>query len=106
MTIQQVLATLGFLSCVALLVHHLLGARHQARFALWWRARLARLRLGWTQLRRSRQQLSMKEQAQGRAEREAADLIERARRGADRSGNVIRPDRFRDRPKDQRRDLH
>jgi hypothetical protein len=48
------------------------------------------------------------EQARDRAEREAADLIERARRGADRSGNVIRPHRFGARPKDERprRDLH
>lgn len=108
MTLQQVLAAIGFLLCVALLVHHGMGARRQALFALWWRARAARLRGAWLQWRQPRPRKPQGRQASDLAEREAADLIERARRGADRTGNVIRPHRFGGRAEDERprRDLH
>jgi len=105
-TLQNVLAALGFLVCVALLVHHALGARRQARLQAAGRATVARLRLAWLRLRMSglrlRQGRSDARQASGQAEREAADLIERARRGATGDGKVIRPRQF-DR---QRKDLH
>jgi len=105
-TLQNVLAALGFLACVALLVHHALGAPRQARLHAAGRAALARLRLAWLRLRmaglRLRQGRSGSQQARGQAEREAADLIERARRRATGDGKVIRPPQF-DR---QRKDLH
>ncbi len=100
MTAQYVLAALGFLVCMALLVHQWIGARHQARLHLWWRARAARLRFEWTRLRQGWRQRSQTRQAKGQAEREAADLIERARRGAGRDDNVVRPGRFGNRRKD------
>lgn len=107
-TVQQFLAALGFLLCVALLVHHGLGARRQARLAVWWQVRVARLKGLWLQVRHGRRPRAPGEQERDQAEREAADLIERARRGADRSGNVIRPHRFGERTKNERprRDLH
>ncbi|MBI5720643.1 MAG: hypothetical protein HZC37_23450 [Burkholderiales bacterium] len=105
MTVQHVLAALGFLACVALLVHHGLGARRQARLHLWWRARAASLRFAWSRLHQTWRRRGEARQVRGRAEREAADLIERARRGAghgEDGGKVIRPRRFGD----QRKDLH
>lgn len=103
MTVQHVLAALGFLLCVALLVHHGLGTRHQARLLLWWRARMARLRFGWSRLRLAWLARGRARQAKGQAGREAADLIERARRGAARDDDkVVRPGRFGD----KRKDLH
>ncbi|MBL8333963.1 MAG: hypothetical protein JNM08_12700 [Rubrivivax sp.] len=102
MTAQHVLAALGVLVCVALLVHQWIGARQQARLHLWWRGRVARARLAWTSLRHGWRQRHQTRQVKDQAEREAADLIERARRGAGRDDNVIRPGRFGDR----RKDLH
>lgn len=102
MTLQHVLAALGFLVCVALLVHQWIGARQQARLHLWWRARAAGLRFAWTRLRQGWRQRSQTRQAKDQAEREAADLIERARRGAGRDDNVVRRGRFGNR----RKDLH
>jgi len=101
-TVQHVLAALGFLLCVALLVQHGLAARHQARLRLWWLARVARLRFGWSRLRLAWRARGRSRQAKGQAEREAADLIERARRGAGRDDKVVRPGRFGD----KRKDLH
>ncbi len=105
MSIEQVLATLGLLVCLALLVHHALGARRQAVLQHAWQRHSARLRLwlrGLGQRRRER----------GQAAREAADLIERAKRRqfiddtgiapGKRPGKVLRPPRFGDR----RNDLH
>lgn len=102
MTLQHVLAALCFLVCVALLVHQWIGARQQARLHQWWRARAARVRFAWTRLRQGWRQRTQTRQAKDLAEREAADLIERARRGADRDDNVVRPGRFGNR----RKDLH
>ncbi len=57
---------------------------------------------GWSRLRLAWRARGQSRQAQGQAEREAADLIERARRGAERDGKVVRPGRFGD----KRKDLH
>lgn len=103
MTVQHALAALGFLLCVALLVHHGLGARRQARLHLWWRARAAHLRFTWSRLQQAWRRRGRARQVRGQAEREAADLIERARRGdAGDDGKVVRPPRFGGR----RKDLH
>lgn len=118
-TVEQVLFAIGLLVCVALLVHQGLGERRQARLAIWWRGRSARARLAWAHLRlwlRQRRQRKPRsgqtsehgidpDEAKRRAVREAANLIERARRGNGKdgeSGKVIRPPRFGDR----RKDLH
>ncbi len=102
MTVEHFLAAIGFLLCVALLVHQGLGARRQARLQLWWRARVAHLRFAWSRLRLTWRTRGQARQAKGQAEREAADLIERARRGAGRDDKVVRPGRFGD----KRKDLH
>ena len=108
--LAQVLAAIGLLACLALLVHHALGARRQAAFERAWQRHSARFRL-WAR------GLGQRRRARGQAAREAADLIERAKRGADtkadgaagkrpagqgQSGKVVRPPRFGDR----RNDLH
>ena len=91
--LQNVLAALGLLVCLTLLLRMALPAPWQQRFdAFWhrvgWRLRALGqgIRLRWQALRSGRQ-----------ARREAADAIERARRGSppvQRDGNVIRPERF------------
>jgi len=139
-TAQQVLAALAFVVCVALLVHMVLGERRQARLAWWWQGRVAAMQRAWRRWRAPRRRSSKPGQpkpaatarrpardaadagpvadtpsdsARGAAEREAADLIERARRGANGSdkgsgSNVIRPPHGfgGDRSKGPRRDLH
>ena len=101
MSLEQVLAAIGFLLCLALLLHQGLGARRQAALQRAWQRHSARLRLwarGIGQRRRER----------GRAAREAADLIERARRRPDAGpdgqppAKITRPRRVDDR----RNDLH
>jgi hypothetical protein len=126
LNIQQVLAAIGFALCLALLAHHFLGVRRQAWLRMWWTMRLAQFR-HWTRRRQSspppqsRRPVAGRREAQRPAEdldrdaaREAADVIERARRqaaagrgkGAEGGGaggsNVVRPPRFGNR----RNDLH
>jgi hypothetical protein len=90
MNVEQVLAALGFAVCVALLVYHWVGAQRQARLRWWWSARTAPWRR-WVERQRQRRRARRLEQAQqnaraaeealrGEAAREAADLIERAKR--------------------------
>lgn len=80
-TVQQVLAAIGVAICVALLVHQALGAQRRARLARWWRAATAQWRLRWAAWRAG-QRRRQAHKAAGNAAREAADVIERARRGA------------------------
>ncbi|MBL8342805.1 MAG: hypothetical protein JNL30_15160 [Rubrivivax sp.] len=94
MTIEQVLAALVLAVCLALLVHHFIGAQRQAGLRRWWAARMARVRQAWHRLRlwqRTRQLRRAQHAARaasdamkGEAAREAADAIERARRHAQR----------------------
>lgn len=91
--LQNVLAALGLLVCATLLLRMALPAAQQQRFDAVWRRLGWRLRSLGQQLRQRWQQLRTGRQAR----REAADIIDRARRGpvpAQRDGNVIRPDRF------------
>lgn len=91
--LQNLLAGLGLLVCALLLLRMVLPASRQRQFDAIWRRVLQRIqglghavRQQWLMLRAGRN-----------ARREAADAIERARRGkpsAQRDGNVIRPDRF------------
>lgn len=118
MTIEQFIAAVGFLSCLALLVHHGLGERRQARLRHWWLLMVAGMQQRWSSMRRRRQARPGRDSRQSRenrasrpphdeadtatqAEREAAELIERARRGKGGDDNVLRP-RFGGR----RKDLH
>jgi hypothetical protein len=96
MTFEQVLAALVLAVCVGLLAHHFVGARRQAKLRWWWNARAARARQGWHRLRlwrRTRQLRRAQNEARaasealkGVAAREAADVIERARRRAQARG--------------------
>jgi hypothetical protein len=102
MSYKQILAALVLALCLALLLRLLLGERRRAAFDAWAHRKGQGLRL---RLRDS-QALWRGRRQRGEAEREAEDLIERARRGrpdADREGNVIRPRGF---SADRRRDLH
>jgi hypothetical protein len=91
--LQNVLAALGLLICLTLLLRMTLPAAQQQRFDAFWR------RVGW---RLKSMGLALQQRwhllRAGRdARREAADAIERARRGrtpVQRDGNVIRPERF------------
>ncbi|MBL8286433.1 MAG: hypothetical protein JNL85_00470 [Rubrivivax sp.] len=124
MTAQQVLFALGLVICVALLVVQALGRERQARLARWQQGVAARTRLAWARWklrwrgRRLGKRPAQRREAQPppldpaearrRAAEEAADLIERARRGngpgdGSDGSNVIRPPRF---GSDRRRDLH
>jgi hypothetical protein len=98
MSVEQVLAALVLAVCLALLVHHFAGARGQARFGTWWRARAAGMRQRWNRLRlwrRTRQLRRAQREAReaseamkGVAAREAADVISRARRSAQGRGDT------------------
>ena len=91
--LQNVLAGLGLLVCAALLLRMVLPAAQQHRFDAFWRQVAQRIRA----LGRAARQRWQLLRAGRDARREAADAIERARRGrtpAQRDGNVIRPERF------------
>lgn len=111
MTIELFIAAFGFLACLALLVHHGLGARRQARLRHWWLLQVSGVRQRWSQMRRRQSvpqrrarhdEADTKVDTKAQAEREAADLIERARRGKDGDDKVVRP-RFGG---GRRKDLH
>ena len=90
---QNLLAGLGLLLCAALLLRMVLPARQQQRFDALWRRVYQRLQALGHAVRHRWQLL----RAGRAARREAADAIERARRGrtpVQRDGNVIRPERF------------
>jgi hypothetical protein len=118
MTVQQFFAALVLAVCVALLVYQGLGARRQARVQSWWHGVAARAHRAWARWRSPSPRRRRSNRAAGSgdsaaasgtsgpgsaesAEREAADLIERARRQSRSGEKVVRP-RFGDR----RRDLH
>lgn len=91
--LQNVLAALGLLVCLTLLLRMVLPTDRQQRFDAFWRRVGWRLRAAGTALRQRWQLL----RAGRSARREAADAIERARRGrppVHRDGNVIRPEQF------------
>ena len=99
--LAQVLAAIGLLACLALLLHHALGARRQAALQRAWQRQSARLRL-WVR------GLGQRRRERGRAAREAADLIERAKRKAGPGAAGKRPGDARRSPRldDRRNDLH
>ena len=102
--IEQVFAGITLLVCAALLLRMVLPPARQQRWDAFWRRRWHKLQgVGlalrglWRRARSGRD-----------ARREAADAIERARRGrpkATREGNVIRPSSFR-RDEDRKPPLH
>ncbi len=97
---ESLMAGLGLAVCLLLLAHPMLPARQRARLDRIGRAARAAfggLR-GWPQRWRSRRRPAQR--LDRSVEREAHDVIERARRKArrvQRDGNVYRPDSF-DRP--------
>ena len=91
--LQNVLAALGLLVCLTLLLRMVLPAEQQRRYDAFWRRVGWRLRAAGTNLQQRWHLL----RAGRDARREAADAIERARRGrppVQRDGNVIRPEQF------------
>lgn len=101
---QHVLAAFGLVACVGALVFGVLPPRARARVQHAWHRTTQRIGAAWA--RRSQQRARAAAAAKaGRAQRsdvdparEAADLIERARKarpGHTREGNVIRPDALR-----------
>jgi hypothetical protein len=95
MMFERFLAGVIVLVCAALLVRLALPPARQQRFD-------AALRRGWlgTQarfrdLRQWRTRHHQKQRIKAHAEKTAHDAIERARRGVERDGNVIRPKAFK-----------
>jgi hypothetical protein len=102
--IEQGFAALVLVVCLALLLRMTLGRVRQARWdAFWWRM--------WHRVRRAgtaMQQGWRKASSRATARRQAADAIERARRGgsgAARTDNVVRPSRL-ERDGDDQTPLH
>lgn len=85
-------AVLMLIICIVMLVRMLLGEPMRRRVD---RAGLA----AWHGLRSRAFKLWHWRESRRRAEREAAEAIERARRRMEREGNVYRPKAFQDPPK-------
>lgn len=95
MSAERILAGLITLVCLVFLVRLVLSPARQARFD-------ARLRTGWHNLKRAfqylrrwRQNRHRQKLAQDQAAKAALEAINRARRGVERDGNVIRPKAFK-----------
>ncbi len=92
----MILAGLGLVACAALLLRFALPERQQRRLDHWAVST-------WQSLRR----LPSRPSRQRDVQRQAQDVIERARRQAkatrkvERDGNVYRPDSFKSRPPKQ-----
>ena len=102
--IEKLFAGITLVLCLALLLRMALGRTQQARWDAFWRRQLHRARRAGDALR----QLWRRTRSSPRARRQAADAIERARRGragTTREGNVIRPGRFQ-RDDDDKPPLH
>jgi len=78
--VEKIIAGIGLLVCAALLLGMLLGPRRGARI-------VSALRRPYRWYRQ-----------RGAAKREAAKVIDRARRRVKREGNVYRPESFNGRP--------
>ncbi|MEY2838132.1 MAG: hypothetical protein RJB60_431 [Pseudomonadota bacterium] len=95
MMAERFLAGVIVLVCVAFLVRLTLPPARQQRFdaALrrWWMGTQARLK----DVRQWRSRHQQKQRIKAHAEKTAHDAIERARRGVERDGNVIRPKAFK-----------
>lgn len=95
--IDSVLAALGLLVCAGLLLRFALPPSRRHRLD-------SSLRRAWEGLRRLPQRLGREHKVQRQVQREADEVISRARRKAketpavDRRGNVYRPDAFKSRP--------
>jgi hypothetical protein len=91
---NQLLAALLLLACLGFMLWMLLGPSRQQRLRAWWQAR--RRGLG----RRRTASAAAAPVSRATAEHEAQALIERARRrgSVQRDGNVLRPERFGQRP--------
>lgn len=92
---DRFIAGLIVLVCVIFLVRLLLPAAQQQRFD----ARLRRLWLGvvarFNDIRHWRTRQKSQQRIKANAEQAARAAIERARRGVERDGNVIRPKAFK-----------
>lgn len=103
---ERIAAGVTALVCLAFLVRLLLPAPAQQRldgFARlhWNRLKAASIGL-WRGLRGSPQARRQQKLDQVQAERLAREAIEKARRGVERDGNVIRPKAFKGRDPDER----
>jgi hypothetical protein len=90
MTAETLLAAIGLVVCVALLLRMAIGQRRRERLD-------AGVQHTARALRERGRALWRRRRTRGQAEREAEDLIERARRGrwrVERDGNVYRPRSF------------
>jgi len=95
MMVERFLAGVIVLVCVAFLVRLTLPAARQQAFDAtlrrWWMGTQARFK----DVRQWRHRQQQKQRIQAHAEKTARDAIERARRGVERDGNVIRPKAFK-----------
>lgn len=95
MMVERFLASVIVLVCVAFLVRLALPPARQQSFDAtlrrWWMGTQARFR----DLRQWRSRHQQKQRIKAHAEKTAHDAIERARRGVERDGNVIRPKAFK-----------
>jgi hypothetical protein len=89
---ERILAGLTVAACLVMLVRLCLGAQRRRRFDM-------SVRGAWAALRRRVLHVWHWRSRRRAAARAAEEAIRRARSGAERDGNVIRPKSFRDRRK-------
>ena len=94
------------LVCLIFLVRLLLPAPAQQRLDAWWARGWAltkgRVLHAWHSLRRLPQAHQQQKTDRAHAEKLAREVIDKARRGVERDGNVIRPKAFKGRDADDR----
>lgn len=103
---ERIAAGVTALVCLAFLVRLVLSAPAQQRLdasaARWWAHTKGHARRAWHSLRRLPQARQQQKTDQAHAEKLAREAIEKARRGVERDGNVIRPKAFKGRGLDDR----
>ncbi len=95
MSAERIVAGLITLVCLVLLVRLVLSPARQARFDAHLRRTWHRLKQAMHHLRHWRQNRQRQQRAQDQAAKAALEAINRARRGVERDGNVIRPKAFK-----------
>lgn len=101
MSAERIVAALMGLICLIFLARLALGPARQQRFDAALRRLWQALRSVAQRLRRWPSTVRQKKAHQAHAAKVAQDAIDRARRGVERDGNVIRPKAFKGRDEDQ-----
>ncbi|MEY4429596.1 MAG: hypothetical protein RLZZ182_2285 [Pseudomonadota bacterium] len=97
---ERIAAGLVALVCLIFLIRLLLPAPAQQRWDAAMRRALASVQARWRTLRQWPQSRQQQKVDQAQAEKLAREAIDKARRGVERDGNVIRPKAFKGRDHD------